>query len=125
MKSFRIKDPIFKTEPLFVYGCTHKQACAWLRKTYRVSLDDDTDNPITSGRMFTFDKSPWRVVFVDKLSRKPEHLGVLMHELFHLVMRICHDKGVPVVRNHPNGDSGDETAAYLFEFFATQALKKL
>jgi hypothetical protein len=66
-----------------------------------------------------------RIVWVRHLSMSPEHLGTLMHELFHLVVRVCRDKGVPIVANIQNGAVGDEAASYLFDFYARCSIEEI
>ena len=119
MKVFTVVDPIFKTEPLFVIGCTRDELRAYLRKRFRVDATLG-NNTTDAGQMITFDCVPWRVVWT--LKRDPY---VLLHELFHLVTRICQDKGIPIRARDERGDFGDETAAYLFEFFAKKTLRKV
>ena len=119
MKVFTVSDPIFKTEPLFVLGCTRRELQAYVRRQYRTVIDDDGTQH-WAGQMFTFDRIPWRVVWTLKLD-----LPVILHETFHLVTRICQDKGIGIVAHHPDGAYGDETAAYLFEFFARAIVRRV
>lgn len=117
MKTFTIPVPTYKAEVLFVVDCTHQELDRYLRRRFRCDAGD-FDNQV--GQMFTFDRAPWRVVWVRDWSDKP----VLFHEVFHLVTRICHDKNIPIralTRDHENGD---EAAAYLFEYFATKLLNR-
>lgn len=117
MRVFKITEPVFKTEPLFVADCTYAQMRSYLNRRFRLKIEEDGDQ--TCGRMFTFGVPPWRVVWV----RRSRETVVLTHEIFHLVTRICQDKGIPIIAHHPNGDNGDEPAAYLLEFFLTAAIK--
>lgn len=118
MKVFSVIDPVFKTEPLFIVGCSYDALRAYMRKRFRVTLDDDGDH--CAGRMFTLARAPWRVVWTRQIDPP-----VALHEIFHLVTRICYDRGIPIVAHHPNGENGDETAAYLYEYFARRVLKRL
>lgn len=121
MKVFSIRDPIFKTTPLFVVGCPAEELDRYLRR-YRVTAGLPSS---VSGSMFTFDRSPWRVVWVEQTPMDVQTLGVLLHEIFHLVTRICQDKGIPIKAQLLEEGTGDETAAYLYDYFARQALLKL
>jgi hypothetical protein len=118
MRVFTIKEPVFKVEPLFVLGCEHDRFHGYIRRRFGVDMGDG--DPATAGRMFTLSRTPWRVVWT-----KRRDAGVLLHECFHLVTRICQDKGIPIRALDERGDFGDETAAYLFEFFAARALKRM
>ena len=122
MKVFTVVDPVFKTEPLFVGNCTADEATVYLHKRFKVSADIPHN---LGGTMLTFQRPPWRVIWVRRMSRSPSDLCVLLHEVFHLVTRICADRGIPLVAHHPDGTNGDEPAAYLFEFFTHSALKKV
>jgi hypothetical protein len=114
---FSAKEPVFKTEPLFVLGCPHDVFARYMKRRFGLEVDDSRG---AIGTMYTFQRDPQRVIWTLKLDA-----AEVLHEVFHLVTRICHDKGVPIVAHHPNGDNGDETAAYLFEFFARAALRRL
>ena len=117
MKVFTVTEPVFKTEPLFIIDCTHEALDAYLHRRFRISAGENCGQ---IGQMFTFQKRPWRVVWSQKAS-----LPVVLHELFHLVTRICQDKGVPIRAHNEHGEIGDETAAYLYEFFAKAVLRRV
>lgn len=120
MKVFTVKDKVFKVEPLFVMDCTYEQLRTYLRKEFKVKAQE-VDGKM-AGMMLTFSRStPWRVVWV----RRRKDVECLAHEIFHLVTRICQDKGIPIVAHHPNGDNGDETAAYMYEHYFVKAMKKI
>lgn len=119
MTVFTVVDPVFKTEPLFIIGCSHRQLGAYLRKRFRVDAGEDGGQ---CGQMFTFPQRtvPLRVVWVQR-----RDLAVALHELFHLVTRICEDLGIPIRAHIESGECADEPAAYLFEFFARVLLRRL
>jgi hypothetical protein len=118
MKVFTVVEPVFKTEPLFVLGCTFADMRAYLKRRFRVTDIGADDGAI--GTMLTFTRAPHRVVWTQKLDA-----GLALHETFHLVTRICADKGIPIRAHDERGDCADETAAYLFEFFARAVLRRL
>ena len=123
MKIFTVEEPAFKIEPLFVLGAEPDQLRAYVRRRgWSVDLGPIGERHQTplAGSLFTFDRVPWRVVWTRKLDA-----GVALHETFHLVTRICHDRGIPIRAYDERGDHGDETAAYLFEFFAKAVLRRL
>mgnify|MGYP001613000367 FL=1 len=122
MRSFSIVDPVFKTEPVFIGNCTAEEATAYLLKRFRVRADIPSG---LGGTTLTFACPPWRVVWVRRMSRAPGDFCVFVHEVFHLVTRICQDKGIPVIAHHPDGMNGDETAAYLLEFFIRNILRRI
>lgn len=122
MRSFSVVDQVFKTEPVFIGNCTAQEATAYLLKRFRVTADIPDG---LGGTMLTFACPPWRVIWVRRMSRAVGDLAVLLHEVFHLVTSICADKGIPVIAHHPGGMNGDETAAYLFEFFTRSLLRRI
>lgn len=120
MRVFKIVETTFRTEPLFVTDCSYEEMRQYLNKRFRLKIPEVECNEII-GMMLTFGKAPWRVVWWTP----GRNTSILVHELIHLVARICHDKGIPIVSHHPNGTSGDETAAYMTEFFYKEAKKGL
>ena len=121
MKVFTVVEPIFKTEPLFILDCTRPELGDYLRRRFRLQLDEERCE--IGGQMLTFQRAPWRVVWAKSGSAK--NAAIVLHEVFHLVTRICADRGIPIVAHHPSGECGDETAAYLFEYFSRAVLCKL
>lgn len=117
-KTFKVKCLTYKTEVLFVLGCSHPDLVRYLRR-YKLLIATCHD-PI-SGTVLTFRKPACRVVWVEDHRR----LEVLIHEIFHLVTGILHDRGIPIIAYHPDNSNGDESAAYLLEFFVTECLRKL
>jgi hypothetical protein len=118
--TFQVTDALFKTSPLFVLDCSHATLDAYLRRRFHLDAGEDVQQ---AGQMFTFAAPPWRVVWVAQAPHDLPTLAILLHEIVHLVTRICQDKGVPIKAQIAEG-FGDETAAYLFEFFAGQVLAK-
>lgn len=117
MRRFVLTEPVFKTATLFLVGCSFERLTLELKRYRR----EPGLNVGQCGQMFTFTtRPPWRVVWSEKVD-----LGVVLHETFHLVTRICADKDIPIVAHLESGHSGDETAAYLFEFFARGVLARL
>ncbi len=118
MKVFTVEEPVFKTEPLFVVVCSHEALASYLKHRFHVTTDPAFE---LAGQMLTFHRPPWRVVWV----KRDGDLAVALHEVFHLVTRICQDKGVSIVAHHQNGENGDEAAAHLFEFFAKAVIRRM
>lgn len=126
MKSFVIAEPVFRTETLFVVGCSFDAFKAYLK---RRSGRDAGDYVGQCGQMFTFDdkcaaeKNGPCPVFRCVWSVRRE-FPIVLHEIFHLVTRICQDKGIPI-KAYTELGCEDEPAAYLFEFFAREVLKHM
>jgi hypothetical protein len=123
VKVFTVEEPVFKIEPLFVLGAEPDEIRSlFARRRFLVDVGHIGDRHQTplAGSMLTFDRTPWRVVWTRKMD-----IGVALHETFHLVTRICHDRGIPIRAMDERGDLGDETAAHLFEFFARAVIKRM
>lgn len=121
MKEFIIKDEVFKTEVLFITNCGYKEATKRLkRRGFTEELDEYTIGTVVKAKGSFF-----RIVWLEKFSFKKEHFCNLIHELFHLVVRIMQDKGVPIKANIETGECGDETAAYLLEYYVGECMKIL
>lgn len=121
MLVFSVKDPVFRVQPVFVAGCPPHEVQAYLHCRWKIDQQVDSD---AAGTMFTFPFPPWRLVWVRHPVSSADFLPTLVHELLHLVTRICQDKGIPVKSYHTPGEFGDETAAYLLEFFLRECLKR-
>lgn len=130
MKKFTIEDKLFKTEPLFIYNCSYGELVKYL---VRQGIEEEKiHNGFTSERMLGtatvmhFDKFPYRVVWFNKVDIKnPNSLGEIAHELLHLVIRICEDKGIPIKANFEDGYCADEPIAYMIDYFYTEFIKKV
>ncbi len=116
MKIWTVDDPVFKTAALFVVGCEFPKFHTYMQKRWRYEAGEDAGQ---IGQMFTLKKTPHRVVW----SRTGDP-AVVVHEIFHLVTRICQDRGIPIYAYDEKGN-GDEAAAFLMEFFTRIALRKL
>lgn len=112
---------MLKVEPLFVIGCSHRDLDGYLTRHFQVGAGEDAGQ---CGQMLTLASpraEPLRVVWV----QDRHAFGVLLHEVFHLVTRICHDKGIPIRAFDGRGEWGDEAAAYLYEYVAEAALRRI
>lgn len=125
MRRFIVNEPVFRTETLFVLGCDFEK----FRAIAKTKGRDVGEYIGQTGQMFTFNddkgvaihKEPiWRCVWASSLRPR-----VVLHEIFHLITRICQDKGIGIKAHLDNGECGDETAAYLFEFYSSEVLKRL
>ena len=117
---FSIEEKLFKTDTLFIIGC------GWAEFRKRVAQYGLTPPAIDNyviGTVIEGDNVFWRIVWVKDF--KPRSPTALVHELFHLTTAICQDRGVPIVVHHPSGNCGDETSAYLLEFYLKECLKEI
>lgn len=116
MKKFSVEESTFKTAALFVLDCSFAELSKHMRDEFSQICGDDIGQV---GQMMTYDAPPYRVVWTKSLN-----ILHVLHEIFHLVTRICYDKGIEVVAMNSHGDPNDEPAAYLFEFYVSQVLDK-
>lgn len=126
MIRIKITDPVFKTEPLFILNCSYNELRNYLVKQFNCDVSEESDNHgEILGKMITYSVAPHRIVYIKDFNFKTEDWGIVSHEIFHLVTRICQDKGVPILSHIENGECGDEAAAYLFEFFFSEFMTKI
>lgn len=119
---FVVSDDVFKTSVLFVFNCDAK---AFEKVAARRGVEWKASGYVCGTVVPGKDGQFFRIVWVEKVSTKPEDMGTLAHEIMHLVVRICQDKGVPICANIQTGECGDETAAYLVEFYTMRCLARL
>ena len=128
-KVFCIEDKMFKTEPLFIINCTEEAAEKYLQRRFKVGFGRDKHNHASraTATVLHFNKVPWRVLWIESFNRhKSEDIAELVHELTHLVIRICEDKGLVMMANHPEtGQVLDEPPAYMMDFFVHEFLKRV
>ncbi len=126
MRHFSIYAEIYKTNLLVVGDCTPTELQKFVKRKYKVDISDiDPEISLKAGAVLDLEgKWPYTVIYVRKLSRKPEDFSVLVHELFHFVLRVCADKNIPTY-GEMNDKIMDEAAAYLMEFYAREAMLKL
>ena len=118
MIAFIVSEPVFKTETLFVAGCSFAAFRREMRIVYRVDTGLDVGQ---AGQMFTFAADPpWRAIWLEHRPTTPARLGVFVHEVVHLATRICQDKGIPIKAQIDEG-CGDEPLAYLVDYFVRTA----
>lgn len=115
---FLVNCAVYKFSVLIVGNCTHEELKRYLKRSYRLELNDHDSDSI--GTMFTFDKNPWRLIWVKDWKDK----ACLVHEIFHLVTRVCYDRGIRIVSHDGQGNVSDEPAAYLMEFLYAQCIKR-
>lgn len=122
--SFTIKDPIFKTTTLFLCGYSHIEMGKRLEKEGVKDLDVDYFKEADGSQMrFTEEdaNSSFRVVWLRYFEKTPQCIATASHEIFHLVVRICDHKGVPITPEY----NADETGAYLHDFYMRYFVGKL
>jgi hypothetical protein len=118
MKEFTIDEHIFKTSTVFLIGCSSKE---FQKRLKRLGGKTNFVDGYICGTVIPSSEGYFRIVWVED----KKDIGGIIHELTHLVVRICNDKGVPIKANIETGDCGDETFAYLMEFYTNQIIKKL
>lgn len=116
MKIIHIEEEVFGTNVLILGDCSVEEANKHLVKIKNKYLIEEDEN--MAGRLVKQNDNVYRILFLRDLSE--ENFPKLVHEIFHLVVRICDDKGVPIIPNIQTGQVGDETAAYLMEFYISK-----
>lgn len=128
MKIIKIREDVFETEITIFYNCSYQEFSKKVKQQFNVVLNESDETITISGQCFNYfnNKSgkSLRFIFLEKLNKSPKFIGILTHELFHMVVRVLDDKGVPIVRNVEN-KSGDETGSYLLESYLVKVLNKI
>lgn len=112
MKSRVIHNEVFDVSTLFIYDCDTVTANRKLRKIGATELEGDEVGAVLKA------KNGNHIVYFRSLEDK----SAIVHELFHLVLRICEDRAIPVQATLENGEHGDETAAYMIDFYVRKLL---
>ncbi len=118
IKEFVIHEEVFKTSVLFIIGCGQKELTERIKK-YGVNLENL--GMYVCGSVLEVKSKFFRIVWVEN----EKSIGEIVHEVLHLVTRILQDKGVPIKASFEDGEFGDETAAYLLEFYINRISKEL
>jgi hypothetical protein len=124
MKIYKVHEKLFDTEVRIVTDCTVEEFYKYLKKL-RKNVKTDGYDATTRGMFIRFNHVPRWILWVRKLNKSKECLPVLAHELIHLCVAICEDRGVPIYHEGTLKDSGDETLGYLYEWFFKEILNKL
>jgi len=117
----KINDKIFKTRVVVIANCNPKECNEELKGMKNKYFVEDKDSNL-AGRLVQANHGLWRILYMPTLNLRQESRGVLAHELFHLVVRICEDKGVPITANIQTGQCGDETGAYMLEYYYNEII---
>ena len=124
-KKFKVEDKVFKTEVLFLCGYSHIEMANEMKNLGVKDFDVDFFKHADGSQMFFREdsgvNSPFRVVWLRYFTKSPYCIGTASHEIFHLVVRICDDKGIPIDRSN----NSDETGAYLQDFYMRHFIGKL
>lgn len=125
VQAFKVLCPVYKTDAVFLLGWKPKSVEKWLR-AYGI---EQTVGDNTVGTMFTFDRSPWRVVWTKGVPKSHEDIAILVHEIAHLVTRIFWDRDVTIRAysgvNAMWQERGDEPFAYLLEHYTREVLGRV
>lgn len=121
MNILTINEKVFQTQIVIIGNASEKEANKYLKSIKNPYLIEEEQN--MAARLVKTKLEIYRILYIKDLSKK--NIPKLSHEIFHLVVRICEDKGVPIVPNIHTGHCGDETAAYLMEFYMDQVLSKI
>jgi hypothetical protein len=124
VKIFNVFNEVYGKNLLVIVGMEAKKLQPYLEKKFKVNWEYEDGCTFKGGAQLDFDSWPYKVVWLSDKITKEEIVPKLSHEVFHLVLRICKDVGVPT---YPNIDNlvMDEAASYLMEFYMRQILKKL
>ncbi len=122
-KKFIVQEPVFKTQTLFLCGYSHVEMIKVLKSIGSITeLDEEYFSNAGGSQINVETKNNFfRTIWLREFKKTPECIGTAAHEIFHLVVRICDDKGIPLTRE----ENADETGAYLEDFYMRHFIGKL
>lgn len=124
MIKFKVIENVYKTETVFISDCEEPEFRKVLERDYGIEEKKrDCDGMCYTVKYTSGYKT--RVIWVRKWSPEPYWMGVAFHEIFHLVVRILDERGIPIRDDINEEYPGDEAAAYLCEFFVNEYVKRL
>jgi len=124
-KQFIITDKVFLTEVLFFVNCKLEELGEKGKKWGLKKRDfKDFDKDVV-GMAIEPKKRFFRIIWLRRFSGRVRDIGLLSHEIFHLVIDILENKEVGIKAIRKKGNQGDETGAYLMGFYLKEALKFL
>ena len=121
LKKKFIKEPIYKTEVMFLGNCDYKQMAEVIRKR-GYDIDEEYFKDSDGAQLNFIDKENGiRIVWFESLKKDADSIGVAVHEIFHLVVRILDWKGIIITPEK----NLDEVGAYLIEYYFREFYKFL
>lgn len=124
MKIISFDDKLFKARVHFICNCTPEECNNYLKKKKNKYLLHDNFTENMTGTVIPANHGMYRIVYLPKFNLGQEMRATLVHELFHLVVRMCGDKGVPIISNIQTGQVGDETGAYMLEYYYNEIVEQ-
>ena len=124
-KQFIITDKVFLTEVLFIVNCKLKELGEKGKKWGLKKRDFKDFDKDVAGLEIEPKKRFFRIIWLRRFSGRVRDIGLLSHEIFHLVIDILKNKEVGIKAIRKKGNQGDETGAYLMGFYLKEALKFL
>jgi hypothetical protein len=108
MKIKLVDNDVFDVETTFILDCTMDEFNNYLETVGCEKMSGEC-----AGAVVEKPNDLDYVVYIkDSLS-----MSTIAHELFHLVVRICEKRGIPIIAELSNGSAGDETGAYLIDYY--------
>jgi len=124
-KQFIITDKVFLTEVLFLVNCKLEELGEKGKKWGLKKRDFKDFDKDVAGLEIEPKKRFFRIIWLRRFSGRVRDIGLLSHEIFHLVIDILENKEVGIKAIRKKGNQGDETGAYLMGFYLKEALKFL
>ena len=122
-KKFDIHEPVFRSCATIIVGWEWERLKKWLNKyQHKDESPIDDFHKFADGIQFSIKTKSGDMSYVIYLKRfiyMAKDLGILSHELNHLIFRILTSKQIPI------RDENDEVFCYLQEFYLREITKKL
>ena len=122
-ESYLIQEPVFETSVALIVNCSFEEMKKWDEARRHPDEDPLSDREKNANGFCYAARNKLGehcfVVYVKKFDWTVQCMGVLIHELTHLIFRICDYKNIPIRLEN------DEVFCYLLEYYQRQALSKL
>lgn len=119
---YDIGEDIYCTHVTIVVNCDFPSFVKWLKRHTNEDLSDLGEYEAGQGLHIGIkNKSgqPSHAIWIKHFDWTIPDMGVLAHELIHFIMAVLHQKRIPIRQEN------DEVFAYLYEYYFTQAFRKL
>lgn len=124
MKTFTIYNRLYNVDLIVVINCSFVDMKKFLLKKKDIDFKVSADSlNSAAGSYYSIDHTE-KLIYIPKLGRDPISISNLVHELFHHVTEVFHERGVPI-KAYSEGNRADEAAAYLLGFYTREALKAI
>jgi hypothetical protein len=121
MKVFKIPDNIYHAKIYIINKADNKSLIKYFKKQYAFAYEPDNDFDAMHYRVENKEKGIKHnyIIFLKKFANTPTGIGILNHELLHLINDVLEGVGMK------NTGDAEEAYAYYFDYLTEKILNKL